>query len=598
MYIIENPEAATAYRAALANGNLQTVSCLIYDRTGEVLQGTYVIADSPSIDVRCVEDEEVFNVAEMYVGELNLRLQDTEQSIRTVQIIGGYIKFYWRIKTDEYTIDDVTYDEVSIPLGVWDISEAKRESKEFISITANDCMAKLSAPIGLDSFVGMVTLTSVMNRIKTVLGYQDISDIFAQTPAEIEALFIENPASPLLPLVNCTHYEPTCWDEIRLIAQMIGGFAFADREGKIRFRTFNDLSSTPVLEIPANKRFRVNLQEGQFAVKAVTYTDDKGNLYTSSTSITDADTTSIVCIDYNKYVQPPTNATESYYISIADNILGQISHIRTVPGSVDFYGDPTLDLGDMVLLTNVGDQGIGGTDAKFLITGIYWQFNGPQTITSAGAPLQGKYVSSSSSSGSHSTPVPGGGSSVATANIDTVELTGYTGALFPTARTIARARFSNVTRINAFLECNLTILGTDSSSVKVSVYVDDELQTIAPQSSTTVGQYTTISFTLNMSLSSGTHTVSISAFGVSELTSVSGCVWGQNINALSLIYSDDYTYSIDGDDAIVTRYTGAATQAEIPEKLGGKNTAVIGRYSFKNKAVTTVYIPEGVTTIE
>lgn len=597
MYNLPNA-AETAYRAALANGNRQTVTCFIHDRTGQYLDDEYDIVDTPSIDVRCVEDEDVFNVAEMYVGELNLRLHDIQQSIRAVQLIGGYIEFNWQIMTDEYTIGDVTYDKVNIPLGVWDISEAKRESTNFISITANDRMAKLSAPIGMDSFVGMVTLTSVMNKIKTVLGYQNISDIFAQTPAEIEALFIENPASPLLPLVNCTHYEPTCWDEIRLIAQMIGGFAFADRQGKIRFRTFNDLSSTPVLSIPANKRFRADLQEGQFAVKAVTYTDDKGNLYTSSTSITDADTTSIVCIDYNKYVQPPSHASEDYFISIADNILGQISHIRTVPGSVDFYGDPTLDLGDMVLLTNVESQGIGGADAKFLITGIYWQFNGPQTITSAGAPAQGKYVSSSSSSGSHSTPASGGGSSVATANINTVVLKGYIGALFPTARTVARTRFSNVTRVNAFLECSLTILGTDSSSVKVSVYVDDELQTIAPQSSAVKGRYTTISFTLTMPLSSGNHTVRVTALGVSELTKVSGCVWGQNINSQPLLYSDEYTYTIADNKATCTGYTGEDTTIEIPEVLGGADTDVIAKPAFSEDGFICAYIPEGVTTIE
>lgn len=594
MYQFANADQENAYRNALANGNIQTVGCTIQARSGTM--SDYEVVDSPNIDIRCVEDEDVFNVAEIYVGEMNIRIQN--DTIRATSLIGGYIELYFIIETDEYTLDGTTYDYVSIPLGVWDIADAKRESTHFISIVANDRMAKLTAPVGMDSFVGMVTLTSVMERIRTVLGYQHISDIFAQTPTEIEALFIENPAAASLPLINCTHYEPTCWDEVRLIAQMIGGFAFADRQGKIRFRTFSDLSSAPVLEIPADKRFRADLQEGQFAVKAVTYTDDKGNLYTSSASITDADTTSVVCIDYNKYVQPPSDATENYYISIADNILGQISHIRTVPGSVDFYGDPTLDLGDMVLLTNVGNQGIGGIDAKFLITGIYWQINGPQTITSAGAPSQGQYVSSSGSSGSHSTPVPGGGSSAATANINTVELKGYTGALFPTARTVARTRFSNVTRVNAFLECSLTIMGTDSTNVKVSVYVDDELQTVAPQSSAVKGRYTTISFTLEMPLPSGVHTVRVTALGVSELTKVSGCVWGQNISSEPLLYSNEYTYNIVDNKAICTGYTGEDTTIEIPEVLGGKDTDTIAAPAFSDSDIICAYIPDGVTVIE
>lgn len=596
MYTFSNPTIETAYRTALAAGNRQSVSCLIYARGG--LQSDYEIVDSPSIDIRCVEDEDIFNVAEMYVGELNIRIQN--EDIRATSLIGGIIEFYVSIETDEYVVDGETYYGVGVPCGVWDIADAKRDSEHFISIKANDRMAKLSTPMGKDDFVGVVTVESVMNRIKTVLGAQSLDEIFAQTPSQITSMFISDPAS--VGFDQCSHYEPTCWDEVRLIAQMIGGFAYADREGKIRFRAFSDLSATPVLTIPADKRFRADLQEGQFAVKAVTYTDDKDKLYTSSTSITDTDTTSVVCIDYNKYIRPPTfdspEERDNYYISIADNILGKISHIRTVPGTVDFYGDVTLDLGDMVLLANTDNKGIGGTDAKFLITGIYWQFNGAQTITSAGAPSQGAYVSSSGSSGSHSTPIPGGGSSVATANINTVGLKGYIGALFPTARTVARTRFSNVTRVNAFLECSLTILGTDSTNIKASVYVDDELQTIAPQSSAVKGRYTTISFTLDMSLSSGNHTVRVTALGVSELTKVSGCVWGQNINAQPLLYSDEYTYTIANNKAACTGYTGEDTTIEIPEVLGGADTDVIAKPAFSEDGFICAYIPEGVTTIE
>lgn len=597
MYQFASQEQESAYRTALANGNKQNVSCLIHDKTGQFLQATYEIVDSPSIDIRCVEDEDVFNIAEMYVGELNIRFWIAERRIRTDQLIGGFIELSWSIETDEYTVGGVTYDAVGFPIGVWDIADAHRDSEHFISVKANDRIARLSAPMDRDGFVGVVTIESVMNRIKTVLGAQTLDEIFAQTPAQIEAMGIDVPFTSGMKFSHATHYEATCWDEVRLIAQLIGGFAYADREGKIRFRNFNDLSSTPVLEIPAGKRFRADLQEGQFAVKAVTYTDDDGDLYTSSTSITDADTTSVVCIDYNKYVQHQGN-DDSFFIAVADNILGKISHIRTVPGTVDFYGDPSLDLGDMVLLTNTGNQGIGGSDVKFLITGIYWQFNGPQTITAAGAPSQGDYVSSSGSSGSHATPIPGGGSTIATANINTVALKGYIGALFPTARPVARVRFSNVARVNAFLECSLTIMGTDSTNVKVAVYVDDELQTVAPQSSAVKGRYTTISFTLEMPLPSGIHTVRVTALGVSELTKVSGCVWGQNISSEPLLYSNEYTYTITDNKANCTGYTGEATTIEIPEVLGGKDTDTIAAPAFSDSDIICAYIPEGVTVIE
>lgn len=405
MYTFPSQAVETAYLNALSNGNLQKMECLIHDASGHQVSG-YKVVDSPSIEVRCVEDEEVFNIAEMYVGELNIRIRtDGDFQIRTVDIIGGTIEATFYVQTDEVDPDTQEYIYRGVSLGKWNIADARRDGEHFVNIKAYDQMSLLSAPMGMDNFVGEVTLTSVMNRIKTVLGFNNLSDIFAQTPAEVEAMLIANPTSQSVPFVRCTHYEKTCWDEVRLIAQLIGGFAFADRDGKIRFRNFNDLSATPVLTIPADRRFHADLQEGIFAVSGVTYTDEDGEIYSSTTSISSSDSSSIVSVDYNKYIMP-TNPTSNYYINIANNILAKLSHIRIIPGSVDFYGDPALDLGDMVLLTNTNNQGIGGPDVKFLITGYYWQFRGPQTITAGGAQIIGKYVVGTSYSGQGATPTP------------------------------------------------------------------------------------------------------------------------------------------------------------------------------------------------
>ena len=591
MYQFASDEQRDAYRAALAAGKKQGIGASIYKSPIGTISG-YTIVDTPSIDVRCTEDDEIFNVAEMYVGELKLRIQtDNDFGIRASKLIGGTIELNFVQHTEEYELDGTTYSYVSIPLGVWDIIDAKRESQNFISILANDRIAKLSVPMDTDpKFVGMITLAKVMEHVESSAGIE-----FAQTPAEVYDLFIENPGEE--PYYNfCTHYEETCWDEVRLIAQAMGGFAFANREGMIEFRTFNNLSSTPVLSIPADKRFRAKLQEGLFAVKSISYTDENGNSYSSSDA-TGMDTSSIICLDNIKYIHKNYDYTD-YYVAVANNFLDQVSHIRVIPGTVDFYGDPSLDLGDMVLLTNYNGQGIGGADVKFLVTSIYWQLRGPQTIICAGAPSLGEYVTSSSSEGSHSTPVPGGSSKAATANIVSVDLTPYTGALFPTARTVARTRFSNTSKAEVFIECELTILGTDSSTIQAAVYLDDVLQPITPKTSIEQGRYTTLTFLASVSLSSGVHTVRITALGLSELTDVQGRVWGQNINATSLLYSNQYTYTIVDDEAIITEYTGSDTQVEIPEKLGECNTTTIARYSFKDKLVTTVYIPEGVTKIE
>ena len=54
---------------------------------------------------------------------------------------------------------------------------------------------------------------------------------------------------------------------------VLGGFACADRFGRIEFRKYG---SSPVCEIPETLRFSADLSEYACAVTALTYTDDYG----------------------------------------------------------------------------------------------------------------------------------------------------------------------------------------------------------------------------------------------------------------------------------------------------------------------------------
>ena len=59
----------------------------------------------------------------------------------------------------------------------------------------------------------------------------------------------------------------------------------------------------------------------------------------------------------------------------------------------------------------------------------------------------------------------------------------------------------------------------------------------------------------------------------------------------------DLNYTVSGGKATVTGYTGSGGAVNIPSTLGGNPTVTIGTSAFKGTAITSVIIPDSVTTI-
>ena len=94
---------------------------------------------------------------------------------------------------------------------------------------------------------------------------------FAQNIEEIQKV-----AGDSVDVINgvwATHFLDTCWGEVKAIAQFLGCFVFANREGKIEFRKFGTHS---ILTIPAEKRFSAKISDYQYSVKGISYTDSYG----------------------------------------------------------------------------------------------------------------------------------------------------------------------------------------------------------------------------------------------------------------------------------------------------------------------------------
>ncbi|MCR5448314.1 MAG: leucine-rich repeat protein [Solobacterium sp.] len=59
----------------------------------------------------------------------------------------------------------------------------------------------------------------------------------------------------------------------------------------------------------------------------------------------------------------------------------------------------------------------------------------------------------------------------------------------------------------------------------------------------------------------------------------------------------DYTYSINNEAAVITKYTGTETAVTIPSMLGGYTVTEIGQNAFQNSTVVSVVLPESVKSL-
>lgn len=572
-----------AYRTAIDSGAVQHIRCTIAAGSTKLRFGYgYDDGDligSPSIDRQCVDNPEVYAFGQLYVGaaEVVVSIDDVDESI----FEGGELSLSFGV--DISGSDDPEW----VPLGVWDISEAVCEAisgtVKRIRIRGLDHLNRLKVEPSYKG-VGALFLDDIMEMVEEETGVQ-----FAQTDLEIRTLIGDRaPKSP--GTVVKAKMAPTFWDEIAYIAQLIGGWAIADRQGKILFRK---PEQTAVLTIPANKRFTAQISEKNYAPYFFRYSTEG---FTRQLLGLGAETGSELSFSDNGYIY---GLDEGNYVNIIDSWLVPIVHkypgIKWYPGTISWYGDPALDLGDTVILI---DGVAGETPKKFLICAESWKFRSPQTLISGGAPKSTDTASSSSSGsgGSSASYVP----TARPKTINAVELDKLPGDLYAAERTIANGGYSGGSDGYKFVHFNVNLQGSETGEVSAKVYHDEIAQDFLPRISLVADGYATLSFSVPISSAAGTHTLRLAATGeAAEVVDVEAYVWGQELSATSPEYVSArfFTYIVEDGKAVVTGYTGSSLYPEIPPRLGGYPVTAIGEEAFTDSNITAVYIPEGVTEI-
>ena len=568
-----------AYLNAIDNNAVQHIRGVITFASGDTLSipdeanGIYIEGD-PHTETRCVESEDTFMFGQLYIGsvELTIRLPGASQSMFT----GAELSL-------DFGVEVAGSEEPEwVPLGVWDIASAERGAADKWDIRGLDRLNRLRGDFNIDT-VGRCYLEYSMRIITERTGVE-----FAQTAAQIAALAGVYPEN-----FYGIYYPQTYWDEVQMIAQVVGGFAFVNRDGEIEFRKFG---TSPVLTIHGDRRHNIRLAERPYSVAGIRYTDRYGK--TSEVSAESGVAT--LAFSANRFISDTSDNYPEWYQSYLTNILSGLGQ-SWYAGEVDYYGDPALDLGDMIAL----EAGVvGETPVNFLITGISWTFRGQQVLTSAGLPDINTLSSDGSYSGGSSSGSSGGVVEInqitQTMTLRNVFLDTFTPELTGSRETIARGGFAVKEAIEGWVNIGIVLLPTDDSTGKLTVLLDEIAQVYQPIYTLKNGEYMSVHCDVPISPDAGKHTVRIVASGKAQITDITATVWGQDIKAhpADYTFSGDYTYTIADGEATVTGYVGESLTPEIPDVFEGAKTTAIGGTAFTGAEITSVKIPEGVEEIQ
>jgi len=574
-------EVSEDFMTAMRGEPYQRIRGIIECTNGDdILLDDTNLLDDIQTESQCVENLDTFNFGELYTGS-------TEFTVCIDGIVASELRYGLVILEFGAVLENGETEW--IPLGQWDIMTADRTSENQVKIKGYDMTNRLKVPL-TDHTIGRLTIESAMKQIEKDCGVE-----FEQTPQELQELFF-NPETPWVNIsaVFGNQFHNTGWDEVRAISQVLGGFAFANRHGRIEFKRFDQRyrSDGGSFVIPAKRRFSVKLAEDYCISPSVAYTYSNGKVSEFGSGKW------VLNFANNRYLDTLNKGVRSIFY----NIAYMVRHWKA--GEIEFYGNPAIDLGDMVHLSGgvVKNQFIEGAEiaTAFLVCGIRWKFRGGQTLISSGVSESSTSSSSGSSGGSG---VSGSVTYQTTINqtekVKKVDLNAVSGFLFEEF-TAVRGAYSCRSDTTVFTACTFVFLGTETSTVTASLTVDGVQHSLQPRVTLHENEYTTLNFQVSETMSGGTHSVEIVLTGNGEIESADAYVWGQNVTDESPEHTEDedYTYTVTDGLTTVTGYRGQSKYPNIPTILGGGRTTIIGNTAFSDSLITAVYIPDGVTEIQ
>ena len=228
--------------------------------------------------------------------------------------------------------DDPIFEDV--PIGTFYVGDAVYTGKDMVDITAYDCLSFMDIPLTIGQTSGYIY--DFCQVIESETGAA-----FAMTQEECEAL----PNADVLIGPYVDNDMSTFRDLLSKLAQMVGGFAYADRSGGWKLKTFDN---TSILNIGKARRFSgAKFSDYQTRYDAISYQDVK----TTGETVIVGDSMGVIMeLGNNPFLQYGTS------LAISDRVHAILNRVRLMtytPFEVSMLpAFIVLDLGDVISFTN------------------------------------------------------------------------------------------------------------------------------------------------------------------------------------------------------------------------------------------------------
>ncbi len=248
-------------------------------------------------------------------------------------------------------LDEEIWEE--IPIGTFYVAEATWRAEGMVDVTAYDVLSLLDIPLAIEQTSGTVyDFCKVIER--------HTGAVFGMTAEEVSELVNGSVLIAPYPENDMSTYR----DLLSKLAQFVGGFAYADRDGTWKLKPFDN---TPILSIGNTRRFS-GAKYSDFTTRfdGVSYKDV---MTTGETFVVGDPEGFVMDLGNNPFLQ---FGTPGIVEGRVNNIFGVVRGMIYTPYDVSLLpAFCVLDLGDVLSFTNdyTGDTSSG------CVMQVTWTFN-------------------------------------------------------------------------------------------------------------------------------------------------------------------------------------------------------------------------------
>ena len=336
----------TAIRARTRTDRV-TGTLTLTDGTVLPLTAAELMSGSLTLDNQCVTGEELaFGCAYLGQAALNLRTALSRHAFYGARLCLAY----------GLQLPDGQWEEV--PLGSYTVAEAERRAL-YVSIKAYDNLLALQRRY--DGTVLQGTAYELLGQIADACGLT-----LGQTAEEVAAL---NENAALVCQIGPADGLKSWRDCASAVAQLVGGFAAADRAGRLVIRPF---AAAACAALGPGDRSEAGISDLRCHYAALSIETADGR-YAAGNEQDSGLTMTITEMPLAEKGLPEIRA------QIAEHLFAVLQKLDYTPATVTMPGDPAFEPGDRIALPRAD-----GSAPEMLVTHFVWRYRGRQTLKSVG----------------------------------------------------------------------------------------------------------------------------------------------------------------------------------------------------------------------